>query len=107
MANPRSWLFALCLALAAFSLAGHFIADAACWSTEVNVLSQCDAARPGNSSGASELAANPLHTGVVTPAVLSIATPFVLCLALVGVSFYKLSRFVAPPVQPPKTNSIT
>lgn len=106
MANLRSLLISLFLALAAFSLASHFIADGACWSIEVSVLSQCDAAKLGNSSGASQLAANPLHTGVFTPAVFSIATPFVLCLALVGVSFNRLSRSISPPVQPPKSNSI-
>ena len=106
MANSRSLMFTLCLALAAFSLAAHFIADAACWSPEVSVASPCDSGRRSNSASGGQLVVNGLHTGVVTPAIVSIATPIALCLALARVSYNKLSRLVSPPVQPPKIASI-
>ena len=106
MANLRSWVVALGLVLTASGLVGHFIADAACGSAETSVASPCDSVRPGNSTGASALTASPLHTGVVVPAVINLALPAMLCLALVGVGFNKVARFVSPPVQPPKTISI-
>ncbi len=101
MADRRSLLCSVCLALAVFSLAGHFIVDAACGSAEAGRLSPCD-----NSRGASELAAHPLHTGVVTPAVWCLATPVVISLALAGLSFSKTSQVVLPLVQPPKAAPI-
>ena len=106
MANSRSLLFTLCLALAAFSLAAHFIADATCWSSEASAAPPCDSARSGSSTGAGELTTNGLHTGIVTPAISSLVIPIALCLALMGVSFNKIFRFVSPPVQPPKILSI-
>jgi hypothetical protein len=106
MVNRRSVLFALCLMLAAFSLAAHLIADAACLSQETTPAFRCDAAGQRASTAGEQLTINGLHTGVVSPTLLSLVTPVALYLALANLNLNRPPRFSSPPVQPPKASSI-
>lgn len=101
----RGLLVAMCAAVTVFSLAAHFIADAACRSPEFSTTRSCHSARNAASAEA-PLTASSLHASVATPAVTLIVSPIVLAFAVVSVRLFTLTRFVSPPVQPPKALSI-
>lgn len=81
-------------------LAGHFIADVACQSSEVSTSAPCRAGSQASSSPG-DLASGHLHTGVALPVSVDLAVPFGLSFALYRVGYTQLTWTLPPPIHPP------
>ena len=102
----RGLFFSLCAAITVFSLAAHFVADAACRSPERLAARSGHSATNNTPAANMQLTTSGLHTGFAAPLVTPMASPVALALAVVSVSVITLSRFVSPPLQPPTALAI-
>ncbi len=98
---PRRLIFLLCAIVTVFSLAGHVIADAVCFSPDAASVRQCNFDWRGNRAGGTSPICG-LHTLTLAPLVATLVIPLTLTAPVAASKPSAFSQFPSRLFQPPK-----